>query len=125
MDKSQRDQYAAALRAKQTELVTGLNKREELTVEAEPDLFDEIQRAVDRALAIETLDRNFLLLREVEAALERAADGSYGQCLGCEEEISPKRLAAVPWAQFCLKCQEHADHEERGQSQNVEFLRAA
>ena len=63
MDKSQRDQYAAALRAKQTELVTGLNKREELTVEAEPDLFDEIQRAVDRALAIETLDRKFSLLR--------------------------------------------------------------
>jgi DnaK suppressor protein len=35
--------------------------------------------------------------------------------LHCEEEISPKRIAAVPWAPFCIQCQEQADkHQEQG-----------
>ena len=35
--------------------------------------------------------------------------GSFGIFVHCEEEISPKRLAAVPWAPFCIRCQEQAD----------------
>lgn len=45
----------------------------------------------------------------MRSALRRIEDGSFGKCLHCEEEISPKRLAAVPWASFCIQCQEHAD----------------
>jgi DnaK suppressor protein len=125
MNASQRDQYAASLRGKQAELLAGLNRRDGLAVEAEPDVFDEIQHALDRALVIEALDRNSLLLRDVRTALERISNGSYGQCLRCEGEINPKRLAAVPWAQFCLTCQERADREEHGQSADADYLRAA
>ena len=55
------------------------------------------------------LNRNTLditLLREVQAALRRIARGTYGVCSECEEPISVKRLAAVPWARFCVSCQE-------------------
>lgn len=55
------------------------------------------------------LNRNTLdaiLLREVEAALHRIEAGTYGTCQECEEPISIKRLDAVPWARFCVKCQE-------------------
>jgi len=55
------------------------------------------------------LNRNTLdakLLREVEAALQRIENGTYGICQECEEEISVKRLNAVPWARYCVKCQE-------------------
>ena len=55
------------------------------------------------------LNRNSLeksLLREVEEALRRAKDGTYGICQECEEPISPKRLQALPWAKFCVRCQE-------------------
>jgi DnaK suppressor protein len=55
------------------------------------------------------LNRNNLektLLREVEEALARVRDGSYGICQECEEPISPKRLQALPWAKFCVRCQE-------------------
>ena len=45
-------------------------------------------------------------------ALARIADGSYGVCLHCEEDISPKRVNAVPWAAFCIKCQEQVDRHE-------------
>ena len=48
----------------------------------------------------------------VAAALQRIEDGDFGMCLECEEPISPKRLAAVPWASYCLKCQEQYDRRE-------------
>jgi len=55
------------------------------------------------------LNRNTIdmkLLREVSDALQRIAQGSYGVCLECEEPISVKRLEAVPWARYCVSCQE-------------------
>ncbi len=55
------------------------------------------------------LNRNSIdvaLLREVQEALERVEDGSYGQCMECDEPISTKRLEAVPWARYCISCQE-------------------
>ena len=55
------------------------------------------------------IDRESLQLREIRAALERVANGSYGVCLNCEEDISPKRLSAVPWTALCIVCQEAAD----------------
>ena len=55
------------------------------------------------------LNRNTLemkLLREVEDALRRIEHGTYGVCHECEEPISSKRLDAVPWAKYCVTCQE-------------------
>src|ERR1700687_2078183 len=55
------------------------------------------------------LNRNTLdvkLLREVSDALLRLEHGHYGTCLECEEPISQKRLDAVPWARYCVTCQE-------------------
>jgi DnaK suppressor protein len=55
------------------------------------------------------LNRNTIdmkLLREVSDALHRIETAHYGICLECEEPISPKRLDAVPWARYCVTCQE-------------------
>ncbi len=55
------------------------------------------------------LNRNTIdikLLREISEALHRIEQGTYGTCLECEEPISPKRLDAVPWARYCVTCQE-------------------
>ena len=55
------------------------------------------------------LNRNTIdmkLLREVSDALRRIEHDSYGICLECEEPISQKRLDAVPWARYCVACQE-------------------
>ncbi len=46
------------------------------------------------------------LLRQLQDALERMDDGSYGVCAECEKPISQKRLEAVPWAKYCISCQE-------------------
>ena len=55
------------------------------------------------------LNRNTIdikLLREISAALRRIDHDDYGICLECSEPISPKRLDAVPWARYCVSCQE-------------------
>ena len=55
------------------------------------------------------LNRNsidVMLLREIQEALTRIDDGEYGHCLECDESISLKRLEAIPWARFCIECQE-------------------
>jgi DnaK suppressor protein len=55
------------------------------------------------------LNRNTIdmkLLREISDALHHIEQGTYGTCLECEEPISVKRLEAVPWARFCVTCQE-------------------
>jgi DnaK suppressor protein len=55
------------------------------------------------------LNRNTIdmkLLREISDALIRIDQGAYGVCLECEEPISVKRLEAVPWARYCVTCQE-------------------
>jgi len=45
-------------------------------------------------------------IEEIEDALERMQDGTYGICTNCGEEIYPGRLEAIPWAELCIKCQE-------------------
>jgi DnaK suppressor protein len=55
------------------------------------------------------LNRNTIdmkLLREIADALHRMDIGHYGVCPECEEPISAKRLDAVPWARYCVTCQE-------------------
>jgi DnaK suppressor protein len=104
-------EYKRMLVAKAEELRAGLGSREEIAVERSADQFDEIQRAVERDVVIRNLDSKASMLRSVTAALSRSEDGSFGVCIRCDAEISPKRLAAVPWAEYCIACQEVADRE--------------
>ena len=112
MSRNDLNKYKALLEAKQEELAAGLRNRDDIAIEKTPDAIDEVQLAGERELAIRNLDRESSLLRSVRAALVRIAEGHYGSCLHCEEEIKPKRLDAVPWAKYCIRCQEAADRHE-------------
>ena len=112
MNQTELKKYKAILEAKAAELSVGLRNRDEIAIEKTPDAIDEVQLAGERELAIRNLDRESNLLRNVTSALARIADGSYGVCLHCEEDIKPKRLDAVPWTKYCIKCQEAADRHE-------------
>src|SRR5213596_260585 len=112
MTKTELNKYKQLLETKQTELAGGLRNREGIAIEKTADALDEVQLAGERELAIRNLDRESNLLRNVRLALARMDDGSYGTCLHCEEEIKPKRLDAVPWTPYCIRCQEAADRHE-------------
>jgi RNA polymerase-binding protein DksA len=49
---------------------------------------------------------DYQTLKHIDAALDRLATGDFGACSSCGEDISPKRLAAIPWAHCCIGCQE-------------------
>src|SRR3974377_217949 len=106
MTKTELNKYKNTLLAKQAELEQFIRNREGIAIEKSPDALDEVQHAAERELAIRNLDRESNLLRNVRGALRRIEEGTFGVCLACEEEISQKRLNALPWAPFCIQCQE-------------------
>ncbi len=55
-------------------------------------------------LAVSENDSRQVIL--INEALTRISDDEYGTCQNCEKDINPKRLNAVPWARYCLNCQE-------------------
>ena len=112
MTKTELNKFKNTLEAKQAELVHFVSNREGIAIEKSPDALDEVQHAAERELAIRNLDRESNLLRNVRGALRRLDDGTFGVCVHCEEEISPKRLAAVPWTAYCIQCQELADRNQ-------------
>ena len=103
--------FQEILERRSVELVQVLRKRDGIAIEKSADQMDEIQHASERDLAMRNVDRESTLLRQVKAALRRIHDGSFGSCFECESAISPKRLAAVPWATCCIQCQEAADRK--------------
>lgn len=53
------------------------------------------------------------IMRQVEDALARIKDGSYGSCELCHRDITMKRLKVIPYAQLCLKCQNEQETEKQ------------
>jgi DnaK suppressor protein len=109
MTKPNINSIMTALKAKEADASRILQSRDAIIIEKSADELDEIEGAVAREIAIRNLDRESGLLREIRSALRRIDEGTFGTCLHCEEEISQRRLQAVPWARLCLQCQEAAD----------------
>jgi DnaK suppressor protein len=109
MTKTDMNRFRAVLTANIAELERVSRHREGIAVERSADQLDEIQSASQRTLAVCNLDREFNQLRNARAALRRIEEGSFGICQHCDEDIHPKRLAAVPWAAYCVECQEAVD----------------
>lgn len=122
MTRGEVNRYRQVLESRLAELATVLRNREGIVIEKSADALDEVQHAAERELAIRNLDRESHLLRHVRAALRRINDGSFGVCLNCEEEISSKRLQAVPWTPLCIRCQEMADRDSGNGADNLEDL---
>jgi len=82
---------------------------------AEDQSREKDQSAQDMAdMAVESYTKDFLLgksagdrqlLQQIQNALDRIDGKNYGVCAHCDDEINPKRLEAVPWAELCVKCQ--------------------
>jgi DnaK suppressor protein len=102
--------FRKTLTARVAELERSTRQRDGIAIERRADLVDDVLCASERALVVSNLDRDSRQLRDARAALDRIEDGSFGICQECEEDIHPKRLRAVPWAAFCIRCQEAVDH---------------
>ena len=122
MTTTELNNFKKILQQKQDELERIVRNRDAIAIEKSADALDEVQHASERELAIRNLDRESNLLRNVRSALRRINEGTFGICLHCEEDISPKRLAAVPWAPYCIQCQEQADKNAADGNEMLEDL---
>ena len=126
MTKDELNRFRAVLTLRVAELERFTSHREGITVERSADQLDEIQAASQRAVVVCNLDREFNELRNARAALSRIQEGSFGVCQDCDEDIHPKRLAAVPSAALCIRCQEAADRNpEEAQARSHTLLSRA
>lgn len=125
MTKTELNKYKQILETRKKDLALVLRNRDGIEIEKSADALDEVQHAAERELAIRTLDRESNLLRQVKAALQRMDHGTYGVCMHCEEDINVKRLNAVPWAPYCITCQEMADRQKNEESEEDFDLIAA
>jgi DnaK suppressor protein len=107
------EHYKRRLRDKERELQTNIAR---LEAEARDSGDAEVRDAMDDAtssqgtsesLQEETLESQTLI--QVQDALKRIEDGTYGKCTACGRQIEAARLDAVPWAAYCLEDQEKQD----------------
>jgi DnaK suppressor protein len=122
MTKNELQRYKEALSEKMAELYATLGNRRPIAIEFTPEPCERIVLAAQRELAVVTLDRHSRLLREVKAAMARIDNGSYGLCENCEKAIAPRRLDAVPWARYCVQCQDSLDRGPKPAAQFAERM---
>ncbi len=106
--KSPKRTYRALLLKKRDELLASVrNDPEVLTASIQtPDAVEFASKTADQDVTALTVDIRRRMLREIEGALRRVVSGTFGVCEACGEDISVNRLKAIPWARYCLTCQE-------------------
>jgi DnaK suppressor protein len=110
--------FRQILTSKKVELARRLENRQAIAIERSADEFESMQHSVERDLAVHSLDLESDTFREVVEALERIHGGTFGQCARCAEEISPKRLIALPWTRFCIQCRTVGSLEYLGRNRS-------
>ncbi len=110
------------LESMKAELGRELRQRSGIQVEQAADPMDQILSQIDREYQLAYLQRSAERYRAISRALGRIEEGEYGICIECEEKISPKRLQAIPWAAYCVSCQERLERlrEELGEAWNLD-----
>lgn len=76
------------------------------TDEGSEDIVDRANNSYNREFMFSLSDTERQLLIQVDEALARMDGGSYGACVHCSRPIGEQRLEAVPWARYCIDCQE-------------------
>jgi RNA polymerase-binding protein DksA len=113
--------YRCALLARKTEVLSNLGvKFDTLAAMGRVAEEDQAQVSHDEYVSLSLNSLDFQQLALVEEALDRIKVGDYGSCQACGDPIPGKRLKAVPWARYCISCQEqvaapagqHADSTE-------------
>ena len=108
MDKATIAKFGEILTKKRDELNRNLSgtKEERQDTDFGRDEGDRATASISREMTFQQKAQYRGLLMLVEAALGRINHGTFGDCLNCGQEISPKRLSAVPWSRYCITCQE-------------------
>jgi DnaK suppressor protein len=112
---AQEKELVKLLEAKRQELMFRLKTRRPSTTSEQVPGDEADQAADDAGVSLETrlMDRDAKLLREVERALDKVQDKTYGLCEGTEEPIGYARLKLRPWTRYSVTYKEELEREEK------------
>ena len=109
-NKRELEKYRKLLDQKKAELSNELAKarsaEEESNEEATQDIADKAVSSYTREFLYSLTDGERTVLLQIDEALARIDDGTYGFCINCAAAMNEKRLTAVPWTPYCVDCQE-------------------
>jgi DnaK suppressor protein len=110
MDKKKLKQYETKLADQRAALLGMVERTEDYGREANRDISqdpaDQASNSYTKELLFSQSTNERQMLRLITEALERIAGGTFGDCVNCGQELQVKRLEAIPWARYCIKCQE-------------------
>ena len=92
-----------------SELAKTKNAEEETTEESTQDIADKAVSSYTREFLYSLNDAERNTIQQINAALARIDDGTFGFCLNCGNAMAEKRLTAIPWSRHCVDCQELAE----------------
>jgi DnaK suppressor protein len=115
MEKAQIQQYRWKLESRREDAVRFLDRSASetraLDVNSPQDTEDQSIGSIAKESLFQQTSQRRRLVRMIEAALRRIADGTYGICVACAGDIPRKRLEVLPWTDYCLRCQEIVERE--------------
>ena len=110
MDQRKVKAFREKLQEKKQQILETFTKNKSYGMEAdgEPsqDIADKAANSYTKEFLFSLSNSERRLLQQVDDALSRIEDKSYGTCASCESSLNLKRLQAVPWATLCIDCQE-------------------
>lgn len=117
LSKKQLEKFRERLLSWRRELEEEMNQvihgMHEETQESFPDPTDQATMETDRDFDLRLRERERMLIRKIDQALNRIENGTYGICESCGGEIGYKRLQARPVTTLCIDCKTEQEHEER------------
>jgi DnaK suppressor protein len=113
MSKKELEKYRRLLEDKKASLSAEIAKtrsaEEETTEESTQDIADKAVSSYTREFLYSLTDGERGTLLQIDEAIGRVDDATYGLCANCGQSMAEKRLTAVPWAPYCVDCQELAE----------------
>lgn len=115
MKKKDKERYKKKLLKMKNEIINKLSEVYSESKEVEPEIAQDIGDRAETSytkeflLSLSNTERKQLQL--IDNALKRIEDGQYGICQKCHKEIGKKRLEIIPWALYCIDCQEKVEEE--------------
>lgn len=104
------------LEIRRAELLEGVSRAREMgAVEGEagvPDIADRATNAFQREFSFSVSENEGRMLKLIDEAIKRVDSGIYGLCTHCDQPIEEPRIHAIPWARYCISCQEAQDRGE-------------
>ncbi|MBI2340007.1 MAG: RNA polymerase-binding protein DksA [Deltaproteobacteria bacterium] len=122
MNKKELKKFRELLEERRQDILTQAESTKEKGMVFDPDdLPDEVDLAAseaDQSMNLRLRDRERVLLRKVDKAIQKIEAGEYGICESCGEEIGAKRLLARPVTDLCIKCKEEQERVERSYAES-------